>query len=237
MKTDIFIKSYAKDFEWLHWCLKSIHKFCKGFDEIVIVVPEQDKAQLKLTQERVVGVKERENGYVFQQVVKLCCNDYLSGDNVLYVDSDCMFTKHVTPETYFKDEKPYILHTDYNKIETPWQPGVEYTFKRGVKYEFMRRHPEFYPLEVIRAFRLFIHKFWEMDIEQFMYQVNPIHPLSEFNLLGAYSWFYYRDYFTFLNTETDEIPEETLIQHWSYSGPRSKENAVRFSQAMAALNS
>ena len=42
MTTDIFIKSYRGDFEWLPGCLHSIQKYATGFRDVVIVVPDTD---------------------------------------------------------------------------------------------------------------------------------------------------------------------------------------------------
>ena len=40
---DIFYKSYAKDFEWLYYSLRSIKKYLTGYNKIIIVIPEQDR--------------------------------------------------------------------------------------------------------------------------------------------------------------------------------------------------
>ena len=34
---DIFIRTYSKDLQWLTNPLQSIHKFCKGFNNIIIL--------------------------------------------------------------------------------------------------------------------------------------------------------------------------------------------------------
>ena len=42
MKIDIHICSYARDFRYLFYCLKSIVKFMTGFNKINLLIPNRD---------------------------------------------------------------------------------------------------------------------------------------------------------------------------------------------------
>jgi hypothetical protein len=55
MQTDIFIRTYGKDLEWLKYCLRSVAKYCSGFRQIVIVIPKKDFPLIShLTNEKVL---------------------------------------------------------------------------------------------------------------------------------------------------------------------------------------
>jgi hypothetical protein len=67
---DIFYKSYAKDFEWLYYSLKSIKKYLTGYNKIIIIIPEKEKELLNydLINElncEVYFVNEYGNGYIY----------------------------------------------------------------------------------------------------------------------------------------------------------------------------
>lgn len=95
---DIFYKSYAKDFEWLYYSLKSIKKYLTGYNKIVIVIPEQDK---DLLQHALIDdldcevnlVDEYGNGYIYQQFIKMTAHKYCASKFILYSDSDLVFNK------------------------------------------------------------------------------------------------------------------------------------------------
>lgn len=242
MTTDIFIKTFWKDIEWLKVCLKSITKFVSGFDNVVIVAPlkEQDLYKgLNFTLEKVLYINEpTTDGYTWQQAVKLNAHHYSSADRILYVDSDCVFIKPVTPEYFLSGDKPYMLFTPYDKLgKVPWRSGTEFVLGRPVPFEFMRRHPMMYPREVLEEFAEFILKRFGMSVTDFMLENCAKHSLSEFNILGAFAYYYMNDRFVWMNTEDGKHPPDCLMQFWSYSGPQGKENAERIKQAMEILDS
>ena len=66
MKTSIFIKTCLKDLEWLSYSLRSIRKFCKGFQEVVIVADDDCKGVIEpmLSGERPLLCPVHHNGYI-----------------------------------------------------------------------------------------------------------------------------------------------------------------------------
>lgn len=218
-KTAIFIRTYAGDLEWLKYCLRSINKFCKGFSEIIITIPENQKHLIdswNLTAEKVIAVKGYDKDYLGQQITKLNAWRYTDADLILYVDSDCCFHTEVTPETFMQEGKPIILKTHYSLVGDAicWQSITEKFIGFKPEYEYMRRLPLMYWSDTIK-------RVWQvLDLdnnaeEKIMQQ--PGHSFSEFNLLGYYADKYEKSNYLFIDTE-DFIPEKVLVQNHSWSG-------------------
>jgi len=117
MTTDIFIKTYHKDFMWLRWCLMSIKKFSSGFRDVVVVtdsgytIPSEFLKIIPLKifyvdlPTKKPSVVEHGLGYLWQQYIKLSWYEYTDADEVLILDSDEMLTVVTTPDSFKIDDK------------------------------------------------------------------------------------------------------------------------------------
>lgn len=217
----IFIKSYAKDFKWLKYCLLSIRKYCTGFDDVVIVVPPTDVEECKTfaTQERVVGYGEYGEGYLFQQMIKVNAHNFTKCDFIHYVDSDCIFRTPTTPLDYFDGDKPWMYKTRYGNLEGAevWKEVTSSAIGFPVEWEYMRRHGLVY------------HRRTLMKIQELYPKINdyimsrPARHFSEFNFMGAFAEFYEPNDYIWKDTATNEFIPERLKQFWSYSGCTKEE--------------
>lgn len=220
---DILIKSYPPDFERLRYCLSSIEKFARGFRRVVLVVPTGS-----VTKEHPFGpagfvmgvttieVVEHGEGYLYQQVVKSNAHQFTDAEYILHIDSDCILTKPITPQTFFRNGKPYWLYTPYAKIETPWQPITEKFMREGVDYEFMRRLPMLVPRSLHIEMANFCLARHGMRTEDYIL-TQPGRDFSEFNALGAVAWTRAHDDFTWIDTHDpkSQMPEVVAIQEFS----------------------
>lgn len=219
-KTDIFIKTYGGDFEWLKYCLRSIQKYCRGFNKIILVCDEGDKNALEqfgLTREDVHYIPLEFNGYLFQQWVKLNAHTYSDADYIMFVDSDCVFTKSTTPNDFIKSGKPMILKTPYETIPEVifWKELTELTLKEEVEFEYMRRLPLLYRRDTIENCLNHVNQFHEQGLKTFISR-QPNHEFSEFNLIGAYAEKYEGEKYKFIDTTKNELPETHVLQNWSW---------------------
>lgn len=218
MKTSIFIRSYPKDFVWLQYCLRSIQKFCTGFHEVVLALPEG--CMFPATAERVVYVKERPPGYMHQQVSKVYADTYTDADAVLYCDSDCVFTEPVTPEVFMTGDKPNWLYTPWENTspdaQKAWRGVMTKCLGEDPPAELMRRHPQLIPSWALQEFRAFILARHGLSAEDYIMS-QPSGRFSEFNCLGFYLWLHHRDRIHWMNTE-DYLPPTVLTQKWSHGG-------------------
>lgn len=225
VKVDIFIKSYHADFKWLDYCVKSIDKFVKNVNKIIIVIPKKDSRyfninlspKFELHKKREVG-----KGYLFQQYVKLTAHHYSDADYIMFVDSDCIFLRETDLVDLVKDGKSRMLMTKYSEILElkdqcyVWKAPTEKVFNTEVEYEFMRSSFLIYKRSTLQNFE----KWFPYDL--LTYIISQEH-FSEYNVLGAFAYFFERDQYNFVDTQdwTDENPFGR--QYWSYSGLTNSE--------------
>lgn len=222
MKTSIFIRSYDRDFEWLNYCLRSIQKYTRGFDEIVIAVPDKDVHRLShLTAERVVGVHDGQPGYLCQQRDKLNADIFCKGDYILHMDSDMVFTDRVTPEFFFRNGKPVWVITPFDEAaedeKKAWLHVMVKCIREMPKYEFMRKCAILIPRWLYPKFRDFVKGVHKMDMTDYVMQ-QPALEFSEYNCLGFYAWLYQREHFHWFDTSIDGVPKWPWAQRWSWGG-------------------
>ena len=237
MTCSILIKSFPKDFAWLSYCLKSIHKFASGFSEIVVVIP--DDSDLHLTCERLVKIHEpgplatsvydHGSGYSFQQVVKMNADKYTTADFILHIDSDTIFTRPVYafdsiegPSPFITNDKPLWLMTPFKDIlptDKNLAAHVE-AMRRfsGIdpEWEYMRRMGQVIPRWAYACFREFCLTKHGMTFEQYAMS-QGFRGISEFNLMGHLLHREYPNFIHFHDTRYG-IPDSCVMQSWSWDG-------------------
>lgn len=219
---DIFIRTYSEDLKWLTYSLQSINKFCTGFRNIIIVIPEKQKNLLNsfnLTREKIFTCPDYKDDYLGQQITKLHADEYSDADLFLYGDSDTLITKKLKPEYLFREEKPLILKTKYQSLgkSVPWKKITEKALGFEIEYEFMRRHPLVYYSSTLKALRNYIKQVHQKEISDYI-QRQSNKSFSEFNTLGAYANKFENDRYYFQDTETEELPTLYVRQFWSWGG-------------------
>ncbi len=223
---DIFIKTWPPDYPWLEYCIRSIEKFATGFRRTIVIYDlEKDVFAPFLGHSTAVihPVSAQPDGYLWQQVVKLDADKYTDAPFILYMDSDTIFTRPVTPENYltvFNGGKVIWMITPYDKVKTPWQPIVEKFLKRPVAFETMRRHPMVIPRWLLTELRAFCEREHGQPLDQYILS-QPHRAFSEFNAIGAFAFQFFHDEFVWVNTEEippEEWPTLTVMQSWSRGG-------------------
>ena len=228
MKCDIFIRSYNKDCEWLKYCVKSIEKYAKGFNNVIITYPDgHDCCNHSFAKN--FPIKEIcSNGYIDQQLTKLSAHKYCNDDvtHILYVDSDACFTETVSPDLFMKNGLPIIYMTPYSSFISDYElPALKWKFITeniigvNVEYEFMRRSPFLYLKRTLIDFQNWFTNKYNTSIEN--YVVSMIQPqLSEYNALGAYIYYIGdKNQYLFINTLEYLPPQPSFfLQNWSWGG-------------------
>jgi hypothetical protein len=103
----IFIRTYKRDIAWLDLCLQSIRKNLKGWDEIIVCIPEGQEHHLRYAKDvRIVTSPQFPDDYVGQQVSKLLCHHHIKGEMVLIVDSDLVFLPGASIQDTLKMANP-----------------------------------------------------------------------------------------------------------------------------------
>lgn len=234
MTSDLFIRSYKGDVKWLKYLIRSIIKHCSGFRYIHIVCPLSSTYVIKhlidqMNMSLVVKLHEcadYKNDYIGQQVTKLHADSYSNAEFIFHIDSDCFFTIPFKPEDMLTAGKPHYLITPYSSFggEPRLMERQNYTsniLKFQVEHEFMRRQPLVYPSFIYNQLRLQIWNMYGRNLEQHILE-SCGNNFSEYNLIGAYAYAFFRDNFIWIDTTKEPLPPLYAKQSWSYS-PISQE--------------
>lgn len=221
---DIFIKTWPRDYDWLRYCLRSIDKFASGFRRIVVVAPDMAIPQSCRKMEWI-GEADREPGYLWQQRVKLYADEKSDADYILFMDSDCIFTRPVEPNTFMRGGKVKWAHAPFREDEKrAWQPVMSKFLNQEVGGSFMAAHPFLFPRWLFEALREFCRVTHKQELSDYiMAQADPKNMLSfsEFNCAGAFAWFHHREKFEWID-KTKEIVEPCVFQGFTHGGEERK---------------
>ena len=202
----ILIRTYDADAYRLYYTLLSIGKYCSGFNTITVVCQYKSIYAIKPVVDAFDFVTLKicdsyENDYIGQQITKLRSYEFMDDDIIFHIDSDCLFTDFTHLSHYLIDDLPILFLRSYdflyrNFAIAPWQEPTSRFLRRQVDFEFMCGFPFAYPRELyIDLHQWFIgaNKFDYNDIEKHLpYKDN----FSEFNLLGAFSYYSEKKYNT-----------------------------------------
>lgn len=223
MTTAIFIRSYAKDFEWLSFCLRSIHKFATGFCDVVIAVPQQDVHKLRhLTVEKVIGVYDGQPGYLCQQNDKLHADMHTKAERIVTIDSDTIFVRPVTAETFMREGKPIWMMTPWDAMKggdekKAWFHCMCKAIQECPTHEFMRKCTPMLPRWAYAKFREFMQQTHGITLTQYIMS-QPKHEFTEWNTIGFFLYLYHRESFFWWDTTLLGLPEKWEDQRWSWGG-------------------
>lgn len=219
---DLFLKTFPGDYPWAEYCLRSIDQFCSGFRQLIIIAPDKNCPLPTKTPYQLIVQPESENGYNGQQLAKLNADRYSDASHFIFCDSDTIFTKHVTPGTFFQGGKPIWLMTPFENAredqKRAWIPVMSKWMGKSPEYEFMRRHSFIFPSWLCEEMRTFCQLQHGMSLQDYVLGAGDGLSFSEFNNAGFLAYENFRDRFHWVNTETDEVPEGYTLQHWSRGG-------------------
>jgi hypothetical protein len=242
MTTDIFIKTYHKDFVWLPYCLKSIHKFASGFRNIVIV---SDNDNHKIPDEYLIPnckvyyvdlpVKRPSNvehglGYLWQQYIKLTWYNYSDADAVLITDSDEMFTVPITPDSFKKDGKFTWHFGEWSKAGTGicWRPSTDFVLGITTKYNAMAISGFILQKETSIALKNYVCSLHSTDSIWDTFVKYNMPTASEFNIFG--SFIVHSDsleYTKVFNYNRENCINFSILKAWSWGGLSDEDKKKR----------
>lgn len=230
MKRAIFIRTYDKDLPWLDTLMQSIELFVPTEIALCIVAPASiipDVCAIlrkRILKRRPMGVKPsayegRASGYLTQQMDKLEADIYChpSTNEIMLVDSDCVFTAQLHEEDWSKDGKIVVLKTPYATLgrTVPWRAPTEKFLQRDVSYEYMRRIPCVYHRVSFRMLRHFCLEVHKMPIADYIAKQEAF---SEFNAMGAFLELSGSPGYRFIDTENETWEPLPIVQFWSWGG-------------------
>lgn len=240
MITAIFIVTYAKDFPFLKYCLRSIDKFATGFTYVGLLVPNQDKgAALLLATEncknvpiKIFGGEEWEKkGFLWHMAQIMRADEWCDDvDFIAHFDPDCVFTAPVTPGTFIKDGKPVLQYEKFSSIGhrhpgvLQWQENTQRCLPFDVFYETMRGHPEIYHHALYEEARRKVELKTGLPIDYYIQQGRNGYPqdFCEFVTLGNVAMHDFPNQYTLVDNSKKPNPDKSdfpVFQAWSHARP------------------
>jgi len=241
--TDIFIKTYHKDFIWLKWCLLSIKKFSSGFRDVVIVTDSGHIIPPDLIDILPVKVfyvdlpiEQPENvehglGYLWQQYIKLTWYEYTDADEVLILDSDEMLTVPTTPESFKVDGKYCWYYKLWNQMGNGqcWKKSTDELFDIDTTYSGMCITGFIMLKSTSIALKNHLCKKHDtLNIWDIFVKYN-MKTASEFNIFGAFIMIFDRQEYQqkILDNKSGRVAFNcTILKDWSWGG-LTEENIIR----------
>jgi len=214
--TDIVIRTYRGDFDWLQYCIRSGEKHLKGFRQKHLLISDHDADLLGDVPGYIIHRTGRDwgDGYIQQMSDKLHADLYTDADYICHTDSDCVWIRDVCPEDLMEDGKPVYLFHPFGPEYNPWPPIVEKILGFKSEYSFMRRHPFTYPREVYQEYRNFVEIRHRAPLAHYV-EAQPYRQFIEYESMGAWAWQYAHDLFTW----KDQADFPVFIrQEWSWGG-------------------
>lgn len=249
MKTTIHICSYARDFRYLFYCLRSIVKFTSGFHELVLFIPIKDENlfmqsipdDLKDTLGnfiKVIYFDEWENKGMLHHEYKVLCADIdcPDSDYILHLDSDIIITKPMNVSEFFCDGKPILFHTPYTIVEklNPnvlfWQIAVTNALGWVPIHEFMRSRFLTYKRTLYSKTRELIENNTKQPVDEYIKIQKNEYPqtFAEYPTLGEVAWKFFHDDYYWVDTEKREHykfeeSDRKVKQMWSHQPPTDED--------------
>ena len=241
-KTELFIVTYAKDYPWLVYCLRSIAKFATGFSGVTILVPRQDlQALLKLAEPAstalafpvccISGDEWPGKGMCWHMAQKMRADEWCpAADFVCHIDPDCVFTAPVTPETFIRDGKPILQYERFDSIllrheaVLTWKLATEKCLPFDIHFETMRQHGETYDRQTYRTARELVEQKTQRPFDDYVKSCKNEFPqtISEFVTLGNVAIHCFSDKYHLVDNALKPNPDKgdfPIFQAWSHASP------------------
>lgn len=155
-----------------------------------------------------------------QQTTKMLAHYYSTGDNIMFVDSDCVFERETTPELLCPTGKPDLLVTPYAQLgnSVPWKPITEKALGFECEFETMRRLPITVPSTALAEVEAYMRAKWNVNDVGAYIMRQPGREFSEFNVIGSYILKHMPNAVRVVDTTRCQIPEPIVLQSWSWGG-------------------
>lgn len=243
MKTSILIVTHKKDFRYLVYCIRSINKFARGWEDVTILFPETDWSEFTTMigpeimgqdtiKYRPIGSPEWEGKGMLWHEWQVTCADHWcpNVDFIAHFDSDCIFTGPVSPEAFIKEGKPILRYELFESIGRRhpgvlrWKEAAESCLPFPVPWECMRGHPEVYHIGLYARTRELMEMKLGESPEKWVFRQQNTFPqtYAEYPTLGAVAMQTFTDKYIPFDQSKEPNPdraETPVIQFWSHGDP------------------
>lgn len=228
MNTDLFIVTYAHDSDWFANSSKVAQANFKGYRNMVVVAPQQDRF---IFDPIVAGLRDCKihyvpdwpgYGYHWQQFIKCKADTFTDAEYIAHIDSDVFFKTPCPVDDFFTNGKPTWLWAYYTDLtpDVPWKAPTQRATGLSCTQEFMQGmpfilHRSTYPV-VREGIRLGTGRTYEQHIGE---TARAKGLFSEFNAMGRIAWERQRDLYHWADRNRDELPKgfHCCRQFWSHA--------------------
>jgi hypothetical protein len=223
----LFIRTYWKDLDWLSLCLASVARYCRGFQDVVVVIPRASEPWLRRASLPPVGriefCRDYKDDYLGQQATKLHADTFTDAEFICHVDSDCIFVRPASPEDFIVEGRPRIRMRAIELLgrERPWQRPTEKFLGWPVDHDFMRHPPFTFPRWLYPQVREHAAIQHVVDLDAYL-AMQPPRGFSEFNVMGAFAWARCRERFLWTQCAEEPPPDSPCRWYWSWGGLDAK---------------
>lgn len=230
MSTSIFIKSYPPDYPWIAYCLRSIVKYARGFDETIVISPTKVQLPENDQENRFKNIIRGEHtpSYLWQQAIKVSADIWTDSEHIMYMDSDCILDRGfhakelfrvVYEDANFKESQPMLLRRPWTNLgdAIQWKAPTEKALGIVSEYETMATHPIIYRRDTLIRFRKHLEKHTGVaSTNQYILNSGTF---SEFNAIGNFILHFEPENYCIVDCDpaTDGYPRP-IRQAWSYGG-------------------
>jgi hypothetical protein len=193
------ICTWQNDLDWLEYALKSVTKYWRSFFTPFIVATPECKDRLNNVCAKVRYEHQLPDHHRGQIYLKMTMDLMASPEpeSLLFIDSDCLFTKESRYEDFCVDGKP-IIHAELYDMLIPrsitpdqncfthYRQIVKEMLDIDAPAEYMRQQPFLFFKDTIKAVRDTIETRMGKPLLQVMEGYHSGY-FSEFNLFGAYA--------------------------------------------------
>lgn len=240
MKTCLFIVTFRRDFEYLKFCLRSIAKFARGFSDVKILVPEQDKSLLiescsdykgSIPLTFLSGKEWEGKGFLWHECQIIRADEWCpDNDFIAHFDPDCVFTSPISPETFIKGGKPILRYEAFSSLgarhpgNLRWKDALDLCLPFECKYECMRGHPEVYHFGLYAKTRQMMEQRTGLPVDFYMKSCRNEFPQTvvDFPTLGAVAMQCFPEKYALFDCAKQPNPDfqpYPVIQFWSHNPP------------------
>ncbi len=243
----LFIRTHRRDLDWLRVNLASTVKYwTSGFSPLIIATPDCEPhmpAEASLLGAKVIYElewpdKRRATEWIAQQADKYVDS---SVEAILFHDSDSLFVMPCNASDFCNRTSgaPTIIYSEYLELlegsTNPWDHEAYIGYRKYVTAglgrcppaEYMRQQPFLFYLDTIRACREEVEKRSGKTFKAFMEGFLSRHS-SEFNLFGAYAWFFERERYDFVSTTEAPVSRVRTFHSWTQTPQTCAEEIAKF---------
>lgn len=233
MNVALLMVTFSRDLPFAIYSARSVHKFCSGFSEFVIVVPHEDVHAFREATAaygaKVRGFHEPPNkGMLAHMAIKMEADIWCPGaDAIVHIDADCIFWERCTPDDFFVNSKPVLYRERFADFQIThptrygWKSTVRWATGIDPVWETMVRHPACHWSATYGLARHIMSKHTRMDCRAYILECDNAFPQSfaEFPALGAVAIEHAGDRYHFVDWRCPE-------QHYRYERGRDKLTAL-----------